>query len=713
MKKIIMGVLLIFCLFVAPVNANAAAEATIITANPGEDSSSMMNISWMMDVSKTNGRAVYTKKSDADWTNATTVYGDKKLVSIFHERELYHYFVELTELDSNTEYMYRVGQDTLSEVYYFKTGGSEDFNFVWISDWHSYAPLPTRTDKSAAVIRNAMIIEPDIDFIFSTGDDLAYGSDIEAQEYLYNKPQYKSHMFATTIGNHDVMHVVNGEYLPITDDFFINTHHHPQNGYAEQVGASYYFKYGSALFVVLNNENINSGFASKAIGLAKAKAWAKEVIDNNPAQYIIVAMHYQWFNGRNGATNAQYSDWRTFFDENNVDLAMAGNNHVYLRTKGRIYNNEATNTNKGTVYMQAPSSDGERGVQHGDIVNNGHIIDEVWSQGTYTIGAIVVNVTSDGISHKLVDNNGAIRASGSFESRYKDYEFDKEAFLNGIEVFNVDDEVFINQDKEAIKFVDRIEYYNEETLVGVNYFYQTKDAHYKLESGHSNLKVKVKFTDGTTGEVNLYSDDYYDLGNLSITPDGDDLKLTWDYKKDDDFLLYLYADDEFVKEVNAKDESVTLQGFDIDTLFSFKPTLDSLKSFYNVKYNIMGDGNLDEEVSINDAHLILDYLSDKVNLTERQKYLLDVNDDGIVSILDLTYLHLYTNNKIDFLTKKTYDVSFYDIDGVLIETLKVTGGADVKPPNYELSGDYIFVAWDKYLNNISADLIVRLVVVKG
>lgn len=713
MKKLLSLCLFIFVLFIIPIRVDANIEATIITANPGEDSSSMMNISWLMDSSKTKGKMVYTKKSDSEWKNSETVDGVKELVDIFRGKVFYHYYVELKDLDANTEYMYRVGQDSLSDIYHFKTGGLDAFNFLWVSDWHAYGPLPGRADRNAQVIRASLAIEPEIDFIFSTGDDLAYGSDYEAQKYVYDKDQYKSHMVSTTVGNHDVMHVVNGVYYDNTDEFFTSTHHHPQNGYAGQVGASYYFKYGPALFIVLNNEDINYGHSSKKVGLDKAQVWAKEVIVNNPSQYIFVAMHYQWFDGRNGKTNAQYTDWRNFFDENNVDLAMAGNNHVYLKTKGRIYNDEPSNTNNGTVYMQAPSSDGERGVQHGDIVNNAHIIEEMWSQGTNTIGTIIVNVTKEGVSHRLIDNAGRIRATGEFASRYKEYDFNKEEFLDKIEVHKVNNQNVITAPEEGIKFVERIEYYDEEELIGVNYFYQLKDTSFKLDNqNYFNLKAKVSFLDGTTKEINLINENYYNLENVSINLEDEQLKLSWDYDGLDDFNLYIYSEEELIKQVSVKDKSVLLGEHHLNKLFVVKPTINSKKTFYNVKYNNIGDGNFDQEINLEDVLLILDYLNKERELTAQQKLLLDIDDDGQITIVDLTYLHLYINKNSPITTKETYMVNFYDQFENLILSKEVYRGSDVIPPDLIVEGDFVFIGWDKNLNNISSNLNVLPILIR-
>ena len=62
MKKIFIGLMLVLGLFIMPVRTEAAAESRVITANPGEDASSMINISWIMDASKAYGKVKYTKR---------------------------------------------------------------------------------------------------------------------------------------------------------------------------------------------------------------------------------------------------------------------------------------------------------------------------------------------------------------------------------------------------------------------------------------------------------------------------------------------------------------------------------------------------------------------------------------------------------------------------------------------------------------------------
>ena len=43
---------------------------------------------------------------------------------------------------------------------------------------------------------------------------------------------------------------------------------------------------------MLNSESMRS-----AEGLAAAQAWVRDVIKSNPAKYVVVMEHYQWFFG--------------------------------------------------------------------------------------------------------------------------------------------------------------------------------------------------------------------------------------------------------------------------------------------------------------------------------------------------------------------------------------------------------------------------------
>ncbi|HOC56685.1 MAG TPA: immunoglobulin domain-containing protein [Verrucomicrobiota bacterium] len=388
-----------------------------IVTNPGEDCSREMNIGWHANVGYTSCYVTYTRESDTAWANATTVYGTNVYCSTFdgiysktpgggdfYESAIFlDYGAVLSGLEPNTEYMYQVcaSAGACSAVHYFKTAGAGEFSFVWISDFHAYAPLPGRLSNAIKAINAAVAIDPSVDFIFSTGDTIAWGGSYSFWTNMYAQDFIKNYMFANLLGNHDNMTRVS----TYSSDYFRIVNNLPLNGYAGQSGVCCWFIYGNVLFLTLNNEAMYGNTAEQTA----AKNWAAGVIQSQQGryQYIFLAEHYQWFYGQSGSTS-WYANWKEFCDQYGVDLALSGNNHIYLRTYP-LYNDAVVANGQGTVYMQAPSSDGERGVEAGTLVYNTDKIAHTYSSHTIsggesvrTIGCVLVKVNAGGITTKLV-----------------------------------------------------------------------------------------------------------------------------------------------------------------------------------------------------------------------------------------------------------------------------------------------------------------------
>ena len=138
--------------------------------------------------------------------------------------------------------------------------------------------------------------------------------------------------------------------------------------------------------------------------LAAAQAWVREVIENNPSKYIVVMEHYQWFYGNNGRAS-QYNRWKDLFDQCGVDLAIGANNHIYARTNA-VYQGKETDGSVGTVYIQTPSSDNERGQELKEWTDNKDLIKCRWSEGGRTVGAILLEGNDDQLLLTLYDRNG-------------------------------------------------------------------------------------------------------------------------------------------------------------------------------------------------------------------------------------------------------------------------------------------------------------------
>ena len=172
-------------------------------------------------------------------------------------------------------------------------------------------------------------------------------------------------------------------------------------------------------------------------------------------------------------------------------------------------------------------------------------------------------------------------------------------------------------------------------------------------------------------------------------------------------LIFMFMMKINFKEVNVNEKSIEFSNINLNTTFTIKPEKNSSINYYNVKYNIFGDANLDNEVDLEDAELLMDYLLGKIDLDEEVIDYLDIDSDGEITLIDLTYIHLYTNNVSQIKTKKKFNVTFYDEKGTIIEKFEVYRGNSILPPDISTFGEYRLLGWDKDLNNISKDLEVR------
>jgi len=215
---------------------------------------------------------------------------------------------------------------------------------------------------------------------------------------LYRQQPFRDYMWASLNGNHDNM----TRRYQLTNDFFRNVTANPDNGYPGEEGVCYWFRYGDALFIMLNNESMRD-----SSGFAAASQWVEKVLQAHPdVRYKVVCEHYQWFFGTDGRTS-QYGRWHDLFEKYGVTLALSGNNHIYVRAH-----------HKGVVYIQTPSSDNERGQERfGKLVENQTLIDHRWNEGPQTVGALHLAVTQKKMVVTLLDRQGTVIDRVAVEAR--------------------------------------------------------------------------------------------------------------------------------------------------------------------------------------------------------------------------------------------------------------------------------------------------------
>ena len=429
--------------------AKVGQQVHSISTCPGEDCSNEMIISWGADTS-VQSWLLWSKASDKGWRRAkrenpiwyrTEIYNGKSSKranneNFFEEVIFNKCRVKLSGLEPNTTYKYMIvsspagrgtsagtgsstaasgtgtgagtaaknaaaktsAGDTSTGTYTFKTAGAKEWSACIISDFHNYSPIPGRLEAADKMIGKIKEYDPSMDWVLHLGDICAWGGSYSFWKNLYGMQWFRDYMWAGVNGNHDNM----SRKYELTNEYFRNSAAYPLNGYPGEMGVCYWFKYGEALFIMLNNESMRT-----QEGLEDAQEWFKSVIKSNPSKYIIVCEHYQWFFGTDGA-NSQIARWSKLFDEFGVDLALAGNNHIYVRTNA-LYNKKETDGSRGTVYIQTPSSDNERGqAMKPELTHNKEIIKCRWTEGPKTVGAMSIKVFPTHMELALLDRNGTV-----------------------------------------------------------------------------------------------------------------------------------------------------------------------------------------------------------------------------------------------------------------------------------------------------------------
>lgn len=385
------------------------AQVSTVIANPGEDASSGININWHSPRAKGYGK-IYYRPAGTDGERPKCARARQELCTVYDSmysksaagENIYEHphfvrnAVNLKKLRPSTLYQYTILGDTL--VRYFRTAPREGaFRAAIISDFHAYAPLPERQKLAMAMLDTLESINgAPFDLMIHLGDVCAWGGSYSFWQNLYADAHFRNNTWAGVNGNHDNMDRTNKKN---TNQFFRNANAMPQNGYAGEEGVCYFFKYGDVLFVALNSESMRSDE-----GLEKAREWVGRILNENPSKWVVVMEHYQWFFGETGR-DSQYPRWCDTFDELGVDIALGANNHRYVSTYP-LRGGEVVEPGEGTIYIQTPSADGERGVDIEPLAFNHDKIKTRWTEGANTVGAMIMDVTPEEITLTLYDRTG-------------------------------------------------------------------------------------------------------------------------------------------------------------------------------------------------------------------------------------------------------------------------------------------------------------------
>ncbi len=181
-------------------------------------------------------------------------------------------------------------------------------------------------------LEKAMEINPDTAFMVSAGDQIQTRdkktADATHSTFIKNEIEYtgylspeilKSIPVATIIGNHDALSS--------------NYSYHFNNPNASDIGATYaggdyYFRYGNALFIMINTNNTNvaehASFVKKACASYENAPWK------------IVILHQDIYGSGEHSNEPEIMELRyglaPVFEENGIDVVLTGHDHTYSRS---------------------------------------------------------------------------------------------------------------------------------------------------------------------------------------------------------------------------------------------------------------------------------------------------------------------------------------------------------------------------------------------
>lgn len=257
----------------------------------------------------------------------------------------------LTGLQEDTTYYYQVISGTnKSDVLSFVTPKASGSNSIlFLTDTQS-SNLSTFA-KINTLVTNIEKQVKDLNTVLITGDIVDRGG-YEAQwDALFGGlTALQRYQQATIPGNHEYYHTNDPAYIDssIYNQFYNN----PQNGPDDRMNSSYYFTNGDILFIMLDiMPNTQDDY-----DLESNIAWFKQVVENNPKRWIIVGSHAGAITAGIYEHDAKqiWNKWHETFEECQVDLALSGHEHIYLRKD--LWYQDGKNEELGVTYLVGPAA---------------------------------------------------------------------------------------------------------------------------------------------------------------------------------------------------------------------------------------------------------------------------------------------------------------------------------------------------------------------
>lgn len=307
------------------------------------------NIAWYSDAQAGYVELKTLSTSEKIWATATqTPEGDYRLK------------VSLTNLADGL-YAYKcVSGEFTSPTYTFTIGDENSFTALYVSDIHVSEDGESENELRDTAYEWNEALESaylqslkegnTLDVIVSGGDQASEGLRTEFAG-LSAPALIKSIPFSICVGNHD--------RKSVGYKYYTNFPNEPDQTFRSYIGTDYWYRYGDALFLMLDSCNVSMREHYKFMKNATQA--------NTDAKWIIAVMHHDMFGGREPWLDTENTMlrllWTPFFDEFGVDLCLYGHSHYYSvsnviydrKTVAETCQNAELTDPAGTVYIASGS----------------------------------------------------------------------------------------------------------------------------------------------------------------------------------------------------------------------------------------------------------------------------------------------------------------------------------------------------------------------
>lgn len=355
------------------------------------DPSTTQVVSWRTAAYRDNrGFGQITKAADGPLFRHDTVYGKAPRTLETNLGVANYHMVEFTDLEPDTEYMYRVGDGmNWTEWNHFRTapapGQPQPFSFVYFGDWQE----DIRSQVSR-VARQAFRDAPYARFWLYAGDLVDNGHNDGEWGEFFEAHGWISSMIPMipTPGNHEYSR----GFLPFErpDHSFLSMQWRHQFGLPEHgpAGAEetvYYIDYNGVRIISLDSNlqkewynNLRKEYGEETDRKTAITMWLEDALESNDQNWTVVVFHHPIFTHQPRGDH-EILEWLPVLEKHQVDLVLQGHDHAYFRTGEQSFNHDIMvkdgkggwkpirlDPNSGTVYVSSMAGSKQRTIQTWD-----------------------------------------------------------------------------------------------------------------------------------------------------------------------------------------------------------------------------------------------------------------------------------------------------------------------------------------------------------